>query len=157
MGVGDTGRANGSFAGGFAKDSGGDFNLPRRTPSAEAYRRHEPRLYPSQLINPTLALGANYGQNGDNDFPIQYKYARYIAGVGKMFDTRDFVNHCLDSRSSDYMPRGVPDPSTIGGMKGAMGFPPVHPNGTKNAYNPPELVHGLPPLQKSDYHCLQYY
>ena len=152
-------RGDGTTIGGFTKDPGGGaFNLPRYARYAERRVLHEPHLYPSQLNNPTLALGSNYGgQNGDSTYPISNRIGRHNAGVGKMFDTRDFVNHNLDSRSNDYTPRAVPDPSTIGGLKVAMGFPPVNPNGTSNVFNPPEVLHGLPPTQKSDYYFLQYY
>lgn len=103
------------------------FNLPRRPPYAERRVLHEPHLYVSQLNNPTLALGSNYGgQNGDSSYPIHYK-GRHNAGVGHMFDTRDFVNHNLDSRSNDYTPRAVPDPSTIGGLIGGYGSSSCQP------------------------------
>lgn len=155
---GGTQRADGTCLGGLTKGPGNDYNLPRRIPYAERRVLHEPHLYLSQLNNPTLALGSNYGgQNGDSTYPIKNRIERHNAGVGKMFDTRDFVNHNLDSRSNDYTPRAVPDPSTIGGLKVAMGFAPVNPNGTRNVYNPPEVLHGLPPRQKSDYYFLQYY
>lgn len=154
-------RADGTCIGGNVRDpTGGALNGLHRSnvPYAERRVLQEPHLYVSQLNNPTLALGSNYGgQNGDSTYPISNRYNRHNAGVGKMFDTRDFVNHNLDSRSNDYTPRAVPDPSTIGGVKVAMGFPPVNPNGTRNAFNPPEVLHGLPPTQKSDYYFLQYY
>ncbi len=155
---GGTERGNGTTMGGYTKGDSSGFNLPRRPYYAERRVLQEPHLYVSQLNNPTLALGSNYGgQNGDSSYPIHYKYGRHNAGVGKMFDTRDFVNHNLDSRSNDYTPRAVPDPSTIGGLKVAMGHPPVNPNGTRNVYNPPVVLRGLPPQQKSDYYFMQYY
>ncbi len=143
--------------GGYTRDTGGAFNLPRRSAYAERRVLKEPNLYVSQLNNPTLALGSNYGgQNGDSTYPISNKIGRFNAGIGPMFDTRDFVNHNLDSCSNDYTPRAVPDPSTIGGLKVAMGHPHVNPNGTRNVYNPPNILHGLPPLQQSDYYFMQY-
>ena len=155
---GGTERGDGTTSGGYTKGDSSGFNLPRKTPYAERRVLHEPHLYVSQLNNPTLALGSNFGgQNGDSTYPINYRYGRHNAGVGHMFDTRDFVNHNLDGRSNDYVPRAVPDPSTIGGLKVAMGHPPVNPNGTRNVFNPPEVLHGLPPLQKSDYYFMQYY
>ena len=116
----------------------------------------QPMLFPSTYNNPTLALPVNFtGQDGDRAYPIHYTYDRHNAGVGRMFDTRDFVNHNLDGRSNDYTPRLVPDPSTIGNFKTAAGFTPPNPNGTTNVYNSIVPLHGLPPLQNSRYYFLQ--
>ena len=130
---------------------------PGRAPLAEAYEVYQPLLYPSQLNNPTLALPSNFGgQDGLSAYPIHYKYGRYNAGVGFMYDTRDFVNHSLDARSNDYTPRAVPDPSTISYFQQPRGgMRPINPNGTTNAYNPPYELHGLPPMQSSEYYFLQ--
>jgi len=126
-------------------------------PTQKEKIRYEPlRLYPSQWNNPVLLSPQNFaGQDGDRSYPIHYKYMRHNAGLGYMFDTRDFVNHNLDSRSNDYTPRCVPDPSTICGFQCAAGFTPPNPNGTTNVFNPPVTLHGLPPQQSSRYYFLQ--
>lgn len=119
--------------------------------------KYEPiLLYPSQFNNPVLALPQNFGgQDGDRSYPIHYTYDRKNAGVGKMYDTRDFVNHNLDSRSNDYNYRSNPDPSLIQGFKCAAGFTPPNPNGTINVYNPPHALHGLPPMIDSKNYFVQ--
>lgn len=126
-------------------------------PTRQERTRYEPLpIFPSAFNNPVLLAPANFaGQDGDRAYPIHYKYMRHNAGQGYMFDTRDFVNHNLDSRSNDYTPRLVPDPSTIGGFQCAAGFTPPNPNGRVNAFNPPAIVHGLPPGQSSRYYFLQ--
>ena len=114
---GGTEKGDGTTAGRYVKGDPSGFTLPRRTRYAKRRVSHEPHVYVSQLNNPTLALGSNFGgQNGDSTYPISYRYGRHNAGVGQMFDTGDFVNHNLDGRSNDYVPRAVPDPSTIGGL-----------------------------------------
>jgi len=129
---------------------------PSFVPLPERYTVPTVPTYPSIYNNPTLLVPGNFGgQNGDKDYPIHYKYSRENAGVGYMYDTRDFINHNLDSRSNDYMPRLVPDPSAINNFKTAAGFAPVNPNGTTNVFNPPTVVHGLPPTQQSKNYFLQ--
>ena len=129
---------------------------PYGSPYSEKVQTYQPMLFPSVYNNPTLALPVNFtGQDGDRAYPIHYTYARHPSGTGHMFDTRDFVNHNLDSRSNDYTPRLVPDPSTIGNFKTAAGFTPPNPNGTTNVYNPVTALHGLPPLQNSRYYFIQ--
>ncbi len=72
----------------------------------------QPLLYPSILNNPVLTVPADFGgPHGLSAYPVHYKYARYNC-VGVMWDIRDFVNHNLDFRSNDCMPRAVPNPST---------------------------------------------
>lgn len=96
------------------RNPGGLSSVGRRPPDTELYEVYQPMLYPSITNNPVLTVPANFGgQDGLSNYPIQDKYARYNAGVGQMYDTRDFVNHNLDSRSNDYTPRAVPDPSTV--------------------------------------------
>ncbi len=139
------------------RNPGGLSSASRGTPRIEAYEVYQPMLYPSQLNNPVLTVPANFGgQDGLSNYPIRNKYARYNAGVGYMYDTRDFVNHNLDSRSNDYTPRAVPDPSTISYFQQPRGgMRPINPNGTPNVFNPPYELHGLPPLQSSEYYFLQ--
>lgn len=117
----------------------------------------EPILnYANYFNNPPLLTPSNYvGQDGDRNYPLRIVYDRANAGEGFMFDTRDFVNHNLDGRSNDYTPRLVPDPSTVGGFQMAAGFTPPNPNGTTNCYNPPAVMHGLPPTQSSSYYFMQ--
>lgn len=116
----------------------------------------QPRSDPSIYNNPSLALGSNFGkQDGDRRYPVQYTYARHNAGRGFMYDTRDFVNHNLDSRSNDYNPRLIPDASAYGGFQTAEGFQRPNPNGTTNAFNPPDLLHGLPPTISSKHYFMQ--
>jgi hypothetical protein len=116
----------------------------------------QPMLFPSVYNNPVLALPSNFGgKDGDRAYPIHYVYSRANAGVGRHYDTRDFVNHNLDARSNDYTPRLVPDPSTINNFKTAAGFTPPNPNGTTNVYNPIVPLHGLPPLQNSRNYFIQ--
>lgn len=129
---------------------------PYGAPASETTTLYQPMLFPSVYNNPCLALPVNFtGQDGDRAYPIHYIYDRTPCGVGKMYDTRDFVNHNLDSRSNDYTPRLVPDPSTIINFKQAAGFTPVNPNGTTNCYNPITALHGLPPLQNSRNYFIQ--
>ncbi len=141
------------------RNPGGLSSVTRSRPRTEAYEVYQPNsmLYPSQLNNPVLTTPANFGgQDGLSAYPIHYKYARYNAGVGTMRDTRDFVNHNLDSRSNDYTPRAVPDASTVSYFQQPKGgMRPMNPNGTTNAFNPPYELHGLPPLQSSEYYFLQ--
>lgn len=140
---------------GYLKSGAAEQNSDKR-PFAERYYIMQPRSDPSVFNNPTLAAGNNFGgQDGDRSYPIRYTYNRHSAGVGFMYDTRDFVNHNLDGRSNDYMPRLVPDASAVGGVTIAAGFTPVNPNGTTNCYNPPHIVHGLPPTQSSRYYFMQ--
>jgi len=83
------------------RNPGGLSSASRGTPRIEAYEVYQPMLYPSQLNNPVLTVPANFGgQDGLSNYPIRNKYARYNAGVGYMYDTRDFVNHNLDSRAT---------------------------------------------------------
>jgi len=126
------------------------------TPLSEQRHVVQPRSDPSIWNVPTIPHGSNFGgQDGDRAYPIHYTYNRHNAGVGFMYDTRDFVNHNLDSRSNDYNPRLVPDASAVGGFQTARGFTPVNPNGTTNCFNPPRIVHGLPPTQSSRYYFMQ--
>ncbi len=113
-------------------------------------------MFPSIYNNPPMLGPKNFGgQDGDRAYPIHYTYSRFNAGLGAMYDTRDFVNHNLDSRSNDYTPRLVPDESAICNFKTAAGFTPPNPNGTTNVYNPPMILHGLPPTQNSKNYFLQ--
>ncbi len=143
------------------RNPGGLSSVGRRPPNIELYEVYQPisvdkasMLYPSVTNNPVLTVPANFGgQDGLSNYPIHYKHARYHAGVGQMYDTRDFVNHNLDSRSNDYTPTAVPDPSTISYFQQPRdGMRPANPNGTTNAFNPP---YGLPPMQSSEYYFLQ--
>ncbi len=111
----------------------------------------EPRLlYPSQFNNPVLTTPDNFGgQDGDRAYPIRLPFGRHNAGTGHMWDTRDFVNHSLDSRSNDYMYRETPDANAVQFVTVPQGFAPPPPNGTTNVYNPPHFLHGLPPLRQS--------
>ena len=163
--AGETGSTAAAYGSGQAdmgnvagKAPGNDYvRRGRRRTKAETTKIEQPHLYPSVLNNPYLALGSNFGgQDGDRSYPIHYSYGRYNAGVGRMHDTRDFVNHCFDGRTNDYVPRAVPDPSTVGHFRMAMGARrPTNPNGTVNAFNPPYIAHGLPPLQDSSYYFIQ--
>lgn len=138
------------------KGPGNSYARPSMIAANEQYRLEQPHLYQSALNNPLMPFGSNYGgQDGDRAYPIHYNYGRYNAGRGRMHDTRDFFNHCHDGRSNDYVPRAVPDPSTIGKFKMAMGGKQINRNGTVNAFNPPEVVHGLPPKFDSSYYFLQ--
>ena len=132
------------------------YALKKGLPLSEARVVEQPRSDPSIWNVPTMPAGANFGgQDGDRRYPVKYDYSRHPTGQGYMYDTRDFVNHNLDSRSNDYNPRLVPDASAVGGFQTARGFTPVNPNGTTNCYNPPRVLHGLPPTQSSKYYFMQ--
>ena len=126
---------------------------PYGVAQTERYRIEPVPTFPSRWNNSPLLTPGNFaGQDGDRSYPIHYTYDRHITDGLRMYDTRDFVNHHLDSRSNDYTPRFVPVPAATGNFKPAAGFTPVNPNGTVNAFNPPTMLHGLPPVLKtSDY------
>lgn len=132
------------------------YKLKGWTPPSERHHVVQPRSDPSLWNVPTGPYGANFGgQDGDRRYPVQYDYSRFPTGPGFMYDTRDFVNHNLDSRSNDYNPRLIPDPSAVGGFITAKGRTPVNPNGTTNSYNPPRILHGLPPTISSANYFMQ--
>ena len=155
--VGDTGGLPPNTGAPNDRNPGGLSSRGTRAPAVELHEVYQPMLYPTMLNNPVLTLPANFGgQDGLSAYPIHYKYARYNAGVGRHWDTRDFVNHNLDARSNDYMPRAVPDPSCYSYFQQPRGGQrPMNPAGTTNVYNPPYELHGLPPLQSSEYYFLQ--